>query len=146
MTGCVSPETCWASYKYEIKFWYTIVSCWIFYVNYTMMHGSTNIKQLLYSIISLGMHLLRNNLTKMKVRAPVCAWIKILLFPASCRTQLRESWTARDEVACCNVHVYERFSYQIHSHCNVVYLLCTKRKFLYYNSSLALSQEKMPTT
>jgi hypothetical protein len=36
-----SPETCWASYKYEIKFWYTVASCWIFFVNYTMMHGST---------------------------------------------------------------------------------------------------------
>jgi hypothetical protein len=27
----VSPETCWASYKYGIiKFWYIIASCWIF--------------------------------------------------------------------------------------------------------------------
>jgi hypothetical protein len=42
--GGVSLETCSASYKYEIKFWYTVASCWIFYVNYTMMHGSTNIK------------------------------------------------------------------------------------------------------
>ena len=42
--GGVSPETRWASYKYEIKFWYTATSCWIFYVNYTMVHGSTNIK------------------------------------------------------------------------------------------------------
>jgi len=32
--GGVSPETCWASYKYEIKFWYIVASCWIFYVNY----------------------------------------------------------------------------------------------------------------
>jgi hypothetical protein len=31
-------------YKYEIKFWYTVASCWIFYVNCTMMQGSTNIK------------------------------------------------------------------------------------------------------
>jgi hypothetical protein len=38
------PKTCWASYKYEIKFWYTVPSCWIFFVNYTMMHTSTNIK------------------------------------------------------------------------------------------------------
>jgi hypothetical protein len=31
MTGGVSPETCWASYKYGIiKFWYIVVSCWIF--------------------------------------------------------------------------------------------------------------------
>jgi len=34
MMGGVSPETCWASYKYEIKFWYTVTSCWIFYMNY----------------------------------------------------------------------------------------------------------------
>ena len=44
MMGGVSPETRWVSCKYEIKFWYTVASCWIFYVNYTMMHGSTNIK------------------------------------------------------------------------------------------------------
>jgi hypothetical protein len=31
MMGGVSPETCWASYKYWIiKFWYTVASCWIF--------------------------------------------------------------------------------------------------------------------
>jgi len=31
MMGCVSPETCWASYKYGIiKFWYIVASCWIF--------------------------------------------------------------------------------------------------------------------
>jgi hypothetical protein len=31
MMGGGSPETCWASYKYGIiKFWYTLVSCWIF--------------------------------------------------------------------------------------------------------------------
>ena len=34
MKGGVSPETCWASYKYEIKFWYTVASCWISYVHY----------------------------------------------------------------------------------------------------------------
>jgi hypothetical protein len=32
MMGGVSPETCWAPYKYEIKFWYTAASCWIFFV------------------------------------------------------------------------------------------------------------------
>ena len=26
------------------KFKYTVASCWIFYMNYTMMHGSTDIK------------------------------------------------------------------------------------------------------
>jgi len=31
MMGGMSPETCWASYKYGIiKFWYIVVSCWIF--------------------------------------------------------------------------------------------------------------------
>ena len=44
MMGSVSAETCWASHKYDIKFWYNVASCWIFFVNYTMMHGSTNIK------------------------------------------------------------------------------------------------------
>jgi len=34
MSG-VSPETCCASYKYEIKFWVTVASCWIFFVNYS---------------------------------------------------------------------------------------------------------------
>ena len=32
MMGGVSPETCWASYKYgTIKFWYIVASCWIFF-------------------------------------------------------------------------------------------------------------------
>jgi len=31
MMGGVSPETCWASYKYGIiNFWYIVASCWIF--------------------------------------------------------------------------------------------------------------------
>jgi hypothetical protein len=31
MMGGVSPETCWASYKYGIiKFWYIVATCWIF--------------------------------------------------------------------------------------------------------------------
>jgi hypothetical protein len=34
MMGGILPETCWASYKYEIKFRYTVESCWIFLVNY----------------------------------------------------------------------------------------------------------------
>jgi hypothetical protein len=42
--GGLSPKTCWASHKYEIKFWYTVAPCQIFYMNYTMIHGSTNIK------------------------------------------------------------------------------------------------------
>jgi hypothetical protein len=32
--GGVSPQTCWASYKYGIiKFWYIFASCWIFFTN-----------------------------------------------------------------------------------------------------------------
>jgi hypothetical protein len=35
MMGGVSPETCWASYKYGIiKFWYIVASCWIFYYKF----------------------------------------------------------------------------------------------------------------
>jgi len=33
MMGGVSPETCWASHKYEWYKWYIVASCWIFYVN-----------------------------------------------------------------------------------------------------------------
>jgi hypothetical protein len=37
------PCSCWTlTADAEIKFWYTVASCWIFYMNYTMMHGSTN--------------------------------------------------------------------------------------------------------
>jgi len=53
MMGGASPETCWAPYKYEIKFWYNVASCcWIFIVNYIMMHGSTNIME--FSRKSIG--------------------------------------------------------------------------------------------
>jgi hypothetical protein len=44
MMGGVSPETCWASYKSEIKFLCTVGSCWISYVSHTMMLEPTNIK------------------------------------------------------------------------------------------------------
>jgi len=50
MMGGVSPETCWALYKYKIKFWYTVAFCWIFFVNYTMMHGSTRTSSFQMSI------------------------------------------------------------------------------------------------
>ena len=38
MMGGVSPETCWASYKYGIikKFWYIVASCWIFFTKSSM--------------------------------------------------------------------------------------------------------------
>ena len=49
MMGVVSPETCWASFKYGIiKLWYTVASCWIFCMNHTMMHGSMNIMSYIY--------------------------------------------------------------------------------------------------
>ena len=36
MMGVVSPETCWASYKYGvIKFCYIVASCWIFLCEFT---------------------------------------------------------------------------------------------------------------
>jgi hypothetical protein len=44
MMGDVSPETCWASYKYWIiKFWYIVASCLIFLYELYYEHGSTNI-------------------------------------------------------------------------------------------------------
>jgi hypothetical protein len=43
--GGVSPETCWASYKYGIiKFWYVVAFLGFFFMNCTRMHGSTNTK------------------------------------------------------------------------------------------------------
>jgi hypothetical protein len=39
MTGGISPKTCWASYKYEIRFWYTVASCWIFFVNNSTVYS-----------------------------------------------------------------------------------------------------------
>ena len=42
----VSPETCWASYKNGIiKFWYTVVSCWIFLYEFyydARIHDTSN--------------------------------------------------------------------------------------------------------
>jgi len=43
--GSVSPETCWASYKHGIINFDTLLYLvGYFCMNYTMMHGSTNIK------------------------------------------------------------------------------------------------------
>ena len=45
MMGGVSPETCWASFKYGIiNFDKVLHLVGYFYMNYTIMHGSTNIK------------------------------------------------------------------------------------------------------
>jgi len=47
MMGGVSPETCWASYKHGIINSGTLLHLvGYFYRNYTMMHGSTNIKRI----------------------------------------------------------------------------------------------------
>jgi hypothetical protein len=44
MIGGVSPEKCWASYKYEIiKFDTLLHLVGFFFMNCTMMHGSTNV-------------------------------------------------------------------------------------------------------
>jgi hypothetical protein len=45
MMGGVSPETCWASYKGGIINFDTLLHLvGYFCMNYTMMHGSTNMK------------------------------------------------------------------------------------------------------
>jgi hypothetical protein len=45
MMGGVSSETCWALYKQEIRNFDTLLQfVGYFCMNYTMMHGSTNIK------------------------------------------------------------------------------------------------------
>jgi len=50
MMGGVSPETCWASYKYVIiKVWYIVVSCWIFL--HEVSNFSCNLGVLLYNVI-----------------------------------------------------------------------------------------------
>jgi len=44
MMGCVSPETCSASYKYGIiKFWYIVASCWIFLYELHFLKLYTNL-------------------------------------------------------------------------------------------------------
>ena len=50
MMGGVSPETCWASYKYEIKFWYTVASCWIFYMNCCCVYSCRDFSQTIASL------------------------------------------------------------------------------------------------
>jgi hypothetical protein len=52
MMGGLMPETCWVSYGI-IKFWYTVG---FFFVNCTMMHGSTNIKWCKYILICTKTH------------------------------------------------------------------------------------------
>jgi len=54
MMGGVSPETCWASYKYGIINVDTLVHLVGFFcMTFTMMHGSTNIKVACVSVCAL---------------------------------------------------------------------------------------------
>jgi hypothetical protein len=70
----VSSETCWASHKCEIKFWYTVSSCWIFFVGYTMMHGSTNVK--IHKLFPLSVFFLFQ--TIFGILALIQQWVLIL--------------------------------------------------------------------
>jgi hypothetical protein len=55
MTGGVSPETCWASYKYGIINFDALLHLFgFFFMNFTMMHVSTNIKSEKISIQEAG--------------------------------------------------------------------------------------------
>jgi hypothetical protein len=54
MIGGVSPETCWALYKYKIiKFWYIVASYWIFlWVNiFVVSHTQFEVPKILLSYI-----------------------------------------------------------------------------------------------
>jgi hypothetical protein len=54
MMGGVSSKTCWASYKYGIirKFDTLLHLVGFFFMNCTMMHGSTNIKKNVILLLS----------------------------------------------------------------------------------------------
>jgi len=60
--GGMSPKTCWASYKYEIKFRHTVASCWIFYVNYGSQRSDVTTKKLKIGI--------RNNILERSGKEP----------------------------------------------------------------------------
>jgi hypothetical protein len=50
MMGSVSPETCWASYKYGIiKFWYIVASCLIFLYEFlrSVLHPTNTIRDII---------------------------------------------------------------------------------------------------
>jgi len=64
MMGGLSPETCWASYKYGIINSDTLLHLVrFFFMNYTMMHGSTNIKYQWMLIALLIKHASSSTLT-----------------------------------------------------------------------------------
>jgi len=50
MMSGVPLETCWAfNERWNNKFRYKVASCWLFLLNHTTMHGSMNIKFILWS-------------------------------------------------------------------------------------------------
>ena len=76
MMGGVSPETCWASYKYKIKFWYTVASCWIFYMNYTTLSHHGHLAPGIWASC-LKNHLARKRFaTDTDVKQAVTSWLQ----------------------------------------------------------------------
>ena len=60
MMGGVSPETCWALFKHGIINVDTVLHLiGYFYMNYTMIHGSTNIKSLIFTFTTLTVKLMK---------------------------------------------------------------------------------------
>jgi hypothetical protein len=117
MMGGVSPETCWASYKYEIKPWYTVASCWIFYVNYTVMHGSTNIK--------LNVHIF--NIRSVWLYAIDCTTYIFILFTTVyyCRMKIKSSGLLR----WINVNLTDLLSPNVKDIAELI-LFCLKKIYL----------------
>ena len=53
MMGGVSLETCWTIKKHwNNKFYYTVASCFYFCKIYIMMHGSMNISDIIYKLLT----------------------------------------------------------------------------------------------
>jgi len=65
MMGGVSPETCWASYKYGIiKVWYIAVSCWIFL--YELYYDARIHKHQVYHLLIFELDKTENNYAEYK--------------------------------------------------------------------------------
>ena len=49
MMSCMLLETCWAFNEWwNNKFYYKVASCWLFLLSHTTMHGSMNIKSIIF--------------------------------------------------------------------------------------------------
>jgi len=56
MMSGVSPETCWASYKYGIiKFWYIVASCWIFVYETAYLLNASTFNLCLSAVVTNGL-------------------------------------------------------------------------------------------